>query len=171
MAEMINQEKAMAFLKLAQSSPRSLVQQEEGPVIGDYWLVDGNGWFGLTFGINGPVAAVCALRARDTKPINIVQIFYIAVDQCHRKRGLAYSLLGIGLVRGILGPTGSPRYSIASMPDGEPSIVRKFLLALGCRETKGINTDGLPMLYLRHPLFVGDDSEFTSRNYLLEPPV
>lgn len=172
MADAGNATKAMAFLDAAQRSSYELVRQlgRDAPVIENYWLVQSSKWFGLVAGRGGSLIAACAIRATGFTPIPLIQVFYIAVQPAHRRKGLATKLLQIGFNRGILEPSGALRYSLASMPDSEPGLVRKFLTQLGCKPTHGINTDGLPMLYSRHPLFEGDDSPYTSRNYQIEPP-
>lgn len=162
------EEKAMFFLRVAaQQRPYNFYPL---PPINGYWLVCGKKWFGFCFGKGGPLVAVCSIRLEQHSPIPIARYHYICVAPQHRNKGLAKALLTVGiLVCDLLDENCSPKYSIASMPDGEPEFVRKHLIRFGCKPTTGINTDGLPMLYMRHPLFSGDDS-FMEQNYKTHPP-
>lgn len=163
-----NADKAMAFLKTAaKQRPYTIIPYRP---LGNYWLVKREKWFGFALGSAGPLVAVCSIRLMQFSPIPIAQFFFIAVEPEHRGKRLASALVHSSLaICNLIDESGRLRYGLASMPDGEPEFVRKYLVRLGCKPTKGFNTDGHPMLYARHPYFVGDDT-FTDVNYLLEPP-
>jgi len=161
----VQEQQAMDYLSFVKGKPYEVVDQL--PPFHNYWLIRPSvGGLGFSHHNGGPVIATCQLRHVD----GIVSFLYLAVEPQHRKRGLGHLLAATVTMFTLINPLdGSLRFGLASMPDGEPKFIRDLLILLGCKEMSGINTDGLPMLYYKHPGFQGDDS-FVNRNYQEESP-
>lgn len=161
-----NAKKAMAFLK----KEKQEIFVPTGIRHGKYELCRSSHAFGFKKG--NILVAACRLRIAGEGNLldprsQVAQFEYVAVDFLHRRKGLAKKLIHQAME--ALYEQSTLRISVASMPDGEPPFLRKILEKAGCKQTSGRNTEGLPMLFYRHPLFVGDAS-FTEKNYQLQPP-